>query len=108
MMMKVAVAALALCAALLGIKVFSLSAQLNEVQRNTAIAVLMAEAADKKIGAFAPYFAPSKEAFVNAWIDGTNMPPAVFPEEVIHPLKQELEARRNSPETQELKKRIFN
>ncbi|HYP84955.1 hypothetical protein [Variovorax sp.] len=106
--MKAVVAALALCVVLLGFKVFSLSEELHTVQRNTAIAVLMAEAADKKIGAFAPYFAPSKDAFANAWVDANSMPAAVFPDEVLAPLRQEIERRRNLPEAQALKKQILN
>jgi len=81
---------------------------MRELQRNAAIAVLSVEIANKKIGAFAPYFEEDKEAFANAWIDGSNMPGAVFPEEVLVPLQQELARRRTDPLSQKLKAETFN
>lgn len=92
---------------ILGYRVILLEAELKNISRNTAIAVLSAEAANDKIGAFAPYFEPNKEQFIKAWLDTTNMPLAVFPDEVITPIKQELEEKRTSKESQQFKATIF-
>ena len=93
---------------ILGYRVILLEAELKNVSRNTAIAVLSAEVANDKIGAFAPYFEPNKEQFIKTWLDTTNMPLAVFPDEVITPIiKQELEEKRTSKESQQFKATIF-
>jgi len=105
--MKAAITVLFVLVALLGFRVIQLEAELKQVSRNSAIAVLSAEAANDKIGAFAPYFAPDKDKFIKAWLDSTNMPLAVFPEEVLSPIKQELESRRDSPETQKVRAAVF-
>ena len=105
--MKPAILVLFALVALLGYRVLHLESQLNLALRNTAIAVLSAEAANDKIGAVAPYFAANREKFIKAWFDSNNMPLAVFPEEVISPIKQELEQKRGSKETQQLRATIF-
>jgi hypothetical protein len=93
--------------AILGYRVLLLESELKNVSRNAAIAVLSAEAANDKIGAFAPYFAPDKDKFIRSWFDTTNMPLAVFPNEVLAPIKQELEEKRTSKEAQQLRATIF-
>ena len=91
----------------LGYRVLTLEGEVRQLQTNTAIAVLSAEAANNKIGAISPYFKQDKEAFIRAWLDSTNMPPAVFPAEVLSPIKRELERMRNDPTAQQLKERLF-
>lgn len=91
----------------LGYRVLQLESALDQLQTNTAIAVLSAEAANDKIGAFAPYFSPDKDRFARAWIDNLNLPPAMFPEEVIVPLKQKLEQNRNLPGMVSLRESTF-
>jgi hypothetical protein len=86
------VAVLALAA-----RVLMLERDLTTLQTNTAIAVLSAESANDKIGAISPFFAPDPEKFVRAWLDGTNLPGAVFPDEVLAPLRADLEKRRSTP-----------
>ena len=105
--MKPAFALLAAFTAFLGFRVFELEAAVQQVQTNAAIAVLSAESANDKIGAFAPYFTEDREKFAKAWIDSTNMPLAVFPDHVLGPLKRELEAQRSSKESQQLKALMF-
>jgi hypothetical protein len=94
---------LAVLCGFLAYRVLRLESAMHQLQRNTAIAVLSAEIANKKIGAFAPYFGEDKEAFANAWIDGSNMPGAVFPDYVLVPLQNELARRRSDPLSQKLK-----
>ena len=77
------------------------------MQTNVAIAVLSAEAANNKVGAIAPFFAQDKDAFVKAWLDSVNMPLAVFPDEVLVPLRRTLEERRMSKESQQQKTAVF-
>jgi hypothetical protein len=101
--MKVLVLVLTLLTALLGYRVIRLEQQLSQLQTNTAIAVLSAEAANNKVGAIAPFFSQDKEAFARAWLDSNNLPLAVFPEEVLVPLKRSLEEKRSSKEAQALK-----
>ena len=98
---------LTVACAFLGYRVFRLESEVHQLQRNAAIAVLSAEIANKKIGAFAPYFAEDKEVFANAWIDGSNMPGAVFPEDVLVPLESELTRKRSDPLSQKLKAETF-
>lgn len=105
--MKASTLILSLLVIGLGYRIFALEQQVQQLQTNAAIAVLSAEAANKKIGAVAPFFAQDKEAFANAWVDSNNLPGAVFPEEVLVPLKRQLEERRLSKETQALKATIF-
>lgn len=93
--MKIVIALLMVFCLFLGGRLLQVENELALVQRNAAIAVLSAEAANNKIGAIAPYFAPDKDAFVRAWLDSTNMPLAEFPEKVIVPIKQELERKRS-------------
>ncbi|NIK40551.1 hypothetical protein FHY12_002876 [Xanthomonas arboricola] len=95
-----------LCA-FLGYRVLRLESKVHQLQRNAAIAVLSAEIANKKIGAFAPYFGQDKEAFANAWIDDSNMPSAVFPKDVLVPLKNELARKRSDQSSQKLKADTF-
>ena len=105
--MKAVVLVLALLTAFLGYRVVALEQQVKQLQVNTAIAVLSAEAANNKVGAIAPFFAQDKEAFVTAWLDSNNLPLAIFPEEVLVPMKRSLEDKRGSKESQALKSSIF-
>ena len=105
--MKALLALLAIVTAFLGYRVFHLEAELKQLQTNTAIAVLSAEAANNKVGAIAPYFEQDKEAFAKAWLDNVNMPLAVFPEDILVPLKRTLEERRGTQESQAQKAAIF-
>ena len=107
MAMRAFVVALAVLCLYLGYRVHVLEADLLQVQRNAAIAMLSAESAHKKIGAFAPYFEQDKEAFVSAWLDETNLPQPVFPEGVLVPLQLELNARRNDEAASKLRAAIF-
>jgi hypothetical protein len=105
--MKVLVLVLTLFTAFLGYRVMSLEQQVSQLQTNTAIAVLSAEAANNKVGAIAPFFSHDREAFAKAWLDSNNLPLAVFPEEVLAPMKRSLEEKRSSKEGQALKASIF-
>ena len=105
--MKAAIAILFGLVVLLGFRTFQLEAELKQASRNAAIAVLSAEAANDKIGAFAPYFAPDKDKFIKAWLDSTNMPLAIFPEDILSPIKRELESKRASPEAQKVQAAVF-
>jgi hypothetical protein len=105
--MKSAISILFMIVALLGYRVLTLEAELKQISRNTAIAVLSIEAANDKIGAIAPYFSADKEKFAKAWIDSANMPLAVFPEDILIPLKRELEEKRTSKEAEQLKATIL-
>jgi hypothetical protein len=105
--MKALLTALALLVAFLAYRVLALEAQVKQLQTNAAIAVLSAEAANNKVGAIAPFFGQDKEAFAKAWLDSVNMPLAVFPDEVLVPLKRTLEERRMSKESQQQKAAIF-
>lgn len=104
--MKTSIALVCVCA-FLGYKVFQLDSEVKQLQTNATIAVLSAEAANNKIGAIAPFFAHDKEAFAKAWLDSVNMPGAVFPEDVLVPLKRTLDERRMSNESQQQKAAIF-
>lgn len=97
----------AVVVSLLGYRVLQLEAEVKQLQTNAAIALLLAEAANNKVGAIAPYFGQDKEAFAKAWLDSVNMPPAVFPEEVLVPLKRTLEQKRMSKESQQQKAETF-
>lgn len=105
--MKIALTLLAAFTSFLGYRVLELEAALTQVQTNAAIAVLSAEAANDKIGAFAPYFAEDKEKFARAWIDSTNMPLATFPANILDPLRRSLEEKRIGKESQQLKALMF-
>jgi hypothetical protein len=105
--MKITLIVLCLVTGLLGYRVLQLEDKVRQLQTNTAIAVLSAEAANKKIGAFAPFFAPDKDAFATAWLDSLNMPLAVFPDEILAPLKNMLQEKRMSPESQQLQAMRF-
>ena len=106
--MKSLLAVLAIFTAFLGYRVFQLEVEMKQLQTNTAIAVLSAEAANNKIGAFAPFFSQDKETFAKAWLDSVNMPAAVFPEEILVPLKRTLEERRMSKASQQQRAAVFN
>ena len=105
--MKALFLALSLLTAFLVYRVLTLEQQVNQLQVNAAIALLSAEAANNKIGAISPFFAQDKEAFAKAWLDNNNLPLAVFPEEVLVPLKRSLEERRSSKESQSLRSSLF-
>ncbi|MBB4605919.1 hypothetical protein GGR59_002164 [Xanthomonas arboricola] len=107
MVFKCLLIAMAVLCTFLGYRVLRLESEVHQLQRNAAIAILSAEIANKKIGAFAPYFRQDKEAFANAWIDDSNMPGAVFPEDVLVPLKNELARKRSDPSSQKLKADTF-
>jgi hypothetical protein len=104
---KVLLTVLAVACIFLGYRVLRLEAEVHQLQRNAAIAVLSAEIANKKIGAIAPYFQEDKDAFANAWIDDSNMPGAAFPDDVLVPLKNELARKRAEPSSQQLKAQTF-
>lgn len=91
----------------LGYRLFKLEMEVSQLQTNCAIATLQADAANNKIGAISPYFRNDKEAFIRAWFDSANLPPAVFPDDVLIPLKRALEEKRNDKSAQELKAQIF-
>jgi hypothetical protein len=105
--MKTALLLLALACAFLIYKIFKLESELEQLQRNTAIAVLSAELANKKVGAIAPYFGEDKEAFANAWIDDFNMPLAEFPDSALGPIRTELAKKRVDPVSVKLKEATF-
>ena len=105
--MKAILTVLVLVTTFLAYRVFQLEAEVGQLQTNTAIALLSAEAANSKVGAIAPFFSQDKEAFAKAWLDSVNMPLAVFPEEVLVPLKRTLEEKRMSKESQQQKAAIF-
>lgn len=105
--MKVVLTILAVFTALLGYRVLELEQQVKQLQMNAAIALLSAEAANNKVGAIAPFFAQDKEAFVKAWLDSVNLPLAVFPEEILVPLKRTLEEKRTSKGSQAQRAAIF-
>ena len=105
--MKPVLTGLALFSAFLAYRLFALEAEVKQLQTNAAIAVLSAEAANNKIGAIAPFFGQDKEAFAKAWLDSVNMPSAVFPEDILTPLKLTLQERRSSKASQEQKANIF-
>jgi len=105
--MKAAITILAALTAFLAFRVFELESEVKQLQRSAAIAVLSAEAANNKVGAIAPYFQRDNEAFARAWFDSLNLPPAVFPDEVLTPLRQELQMLRSTPEAQKQKAELF-
>ena len=105
--MKIAFTILTLFIVFLGYRVFQLELEIKQVQTNSAIALLSAEAANNKVGAIAPFFTQDKEAFVKAWLDSVNMPLAIFPEEVLVSLKRELEEKRMSKESLQQKAMVF-
>ncbi len=93
--MKITIAVLAVIVGFLWFKLGQQQEKISQLERNAAIAILSVEIANDKIGAFAPYFGEDKEKFVKKWIDGVNMPPAVFSEDILIPLRKEIEAKRN-------------
>lgn len=105
--MKVILTVLSLATTFLGYRVLTLEADIKQLYTNSAIAVLSAEAANQKVGAIAPYFGQDKEAFANAWLDSLNMPQAVFPNDVLGPLKRKLEEMRATENSQRQKAEIF-
>lgn len=105
--MKSAMIALTALALFLGYRVVKLEDQVATLQKNTAIAILSAEAANNKVGAIGPYFQQDKDAFTKAWMDNNNLPLAEFPDEVIVPMKQRLERLRGLPENVKLRNDIF-
>jgi hypothetical protein len=105
--MKATLIVLALFTVFLGYRVLGLEQEVKQLQMNAAIAVLSAEAANNKVGAIAPFFSQDKGAFTKAWLDSVNMPLAVFPEDVLVPLKRTLEEKRMSKESQQLKATVF-
>lgn len=64
--------------------------ELRQVERNAAIAVLSAERAHTKIGAFAPCFSESPEAFVNAEVENSNLPLPVFSDGVLQSVQRDM------------------
>ena len=93
--MKIVIAILTVIVGFLWVKMGQQEEKISKLERNTAIAILSAEIANDKIGAFAPYFAEDKEKLVKKWIDGVNMPPAIFDEVILIPLRKEIENKRN-------------
>jgi hypothetical protein len=105
--MKRVLIAMSVFVLFLGYRVLKAEDQIAQLQQNTAIAILSAEAANNKVGAIAPYLTPDKEAFTTAWMDNFNLPLAVFPDDVLVPIKQRLERLRGTPENVALRKQIF-
>jgi hypothetical protein len=93
--MKIVIIILTVVVGFLWFKLEQQQEKISLLERNAAIAILSAEIANDKIGAFAPYFREDKEKFIKKWIDGLNMPPAIFDEGILIPLRKELEAKRN-------------
>lgn len=100
--MKLICSILVVICAWLTYKLSSLDEKLREVERNAAIAVLSAEVANNKIGAFAPYFGEDREKFVRNWIDGFNMPLAVIDTGVLNELKGTLDRKRGDEASRQL------
>ncbi len=100
--MRVTLAVLSFLCAFLLYKVNNLEQRLAASEKNAAIAVLSAEIANDKIGAFAPYFAEDREKFVRRWIDGFNMPLAVVPDAVLAEIRGELDRKRGDAASQKL------
>lgn len=105
--MKIAVVILFLLLNTLNYRVLQLKVELKQLQTNAAIALLSAEAANNKVGAIAPYFTQDKEAFTKAWLDSVNMPLAVFPDDILTPLKRSLEDRRTNKVSLQLRSTVF-
>lgn len=101
-MHKLLTLALFLLSIFLTSKIFTLEDRLKSNERNTAIAILSAEAANNKVGAIAPYFRRNDAVFAKSWSDTTNMPAAVFPSEAIDPIKKQLEFQRQSLEMKKM------
>lgn len=95
-----------LCLGLLA-ELFRLRQRVGRLEVNCAIAVLSAEAANNKVGAIAPYFSSDKEAFIKAWFDAQNLPLAVFPADVLNPIKESLQKQRESVEGLKLRAAVF-
>ena len=99
-----------ICCILCGYLLFEVARRWREVlllQTNCVIAVLSAEAVNQKVGAIAPHFAPDKEAFINAYFEASNLPLAVFPAEVLNPIRDTLRRGRNSPEADRIRAMVF-
>jgi hypothetical protein len=75
-----------------------LEEKLTMVERNSAIAVLSAERAHSKIGAFAPCFGDDPQTYVRADIENSNLPLAVFSDDVLIPLRQAMDKRHPANE----------
>jgi hypothetical protein len=105
--MRAFVAILAAATGFLAFRVFQLEAEVHQLQVNAAIAVLSAEAANDKVGAIAPFFAPDKDAFAKAWFDNNNLPQAVFPDDVLVPIRRRLEQQRSTPEAERQRTYFF-
>lgn len=78
-----------------------------QLQTNCAIAVLSAEAAHRKVGSVAPFFRMDRETYLRAWMDAEHLPLAVFPDNVLTPIRATLERARNSPETAQMRAVVF-
>ncbi len=72
----------------------TLMQDIARLERNIAIASLSAEAANKKIGAIAPYFRRDDAAFESAWIDEASLPVAVFSTDIFNLLKADMSRNR--------------
>jgi hypothetical protein len=96
-----------LLCAYLAFEVIRLKLAMHQLQANCAIAVLSAEAANRKVGAIAPFFAMDKEAFFRAYMDENNLPLAVFPDEVLNPIREILARARRSPEADRIRATVF-
>jgi len=102
----ITIALAVLCVGLL-FEVGRLRRRITQLETNCAIAVLSAEAANKKVGAIAPYFGPDKETFIRAWFDAENLPLAVFPDDVLNPIRASLQQKREGPEGRKLRALVF-
>jgi hypothetical protein len=85
-----------------------LKQEVRQLQTNCAVAVFSAEAANRKVGAIAPFFATDKEAFIRAYLDANNLPLAVFPDETLNPIRDSLERGRNGAQARAVRETVFN
>ena len=86
----------------LSYKVIELQQQHDRLERNIAIALLSAEIANDKIGTFAPFFGEDREKFARLWINGTNLPLAVFDGDVIYQVRRQIELNSNTPAARQM------
>lgn len=91
----------------LSMKQYEMRKELDQLQTSCAIAMLAAEAANKQIGADASFFAKDREMFIKAWEDNATLPVAVFPDNVLGPVREQREQRRNSKGQRELRSMLF-
>jgi hypothetical protein len=105
--MKPSTAVLLVILAFMGYRMYELNLAVHQLQEGLAVAVLSAEAANKKADAIAPFFASDKDAYAKAWLTSTTLPLVVLPEEVLVPITRAIDERSKSRQWQEQKAAIF-